>query len=71
MKGLALDVFPIERRYLRLKHVYFFFVAWLIDYFEDTGADLCTNVGENVIGLEGLNNKVFKFVELLHFVLNF
>jgi hypothetical protein len=46
--------------------LYFFLGAWLIDDLEDAGADLSADVGKNVVGFESLNDKVFEFVELLH-----
>jgi hypothetical protein len=66
MKGLALDIFPIEGRDLNEKKLYFFLGAWLIDDLEYAGADLSADVGKNVVGFESLNDKVFEFVELLH-----
>jgi hypothetical protein len=66
MKCLTLDIFPIEGRDLNEKKLYFFLGAWLIDDLEDAGADLSADVGKNVVGFESLNDKVFEFVELLH-----
>lgn len=66
-EGLGILHFPSRMgRPEILKPSYFFLGAWLINNFEDTGANLCPNIGQYPISFKGLNDQIFEFVELLH-----